>query len=169
MAQALEKMNVSPNLGKLFYVAPKMVIFFQNSVFGEIQFSQKSLTNRKKTTPYPFTTCLSATNPNNILLLLQAPRAADRTKCGTAAKRRYRKKKLNISRSGCAATGAHRSKRKAQYQTFKRAIVRFSGTRSCGDIIFLKFFRKLSRTPRSIRVKKLVQRFKLNKVFSLFF
>ena len=48
MAQASEKVNVSPNLGKTFSFAQKMVILFQNSVFGEIQFSQKSLTNRKK-------------------------------------------------------------------------------------------------------------------------
>ena len=73
MAQALEKMNVYPNLGKMFSFAQKMVILFQNSVFGQIQFSQKSLTNRKKETPYPFTTSACATHPNNILLLLKAP------------------------------------------------------------------------------------------------
>ena len=47
MAQALEKVNMSPNLGEMFSFAQKMVILFQNSVFGEIQFSQKSLVNRK--------------------------------------------------------------------------------------------------------------------------
>ena len=47
MAQALEKVNMSPNLGKMFSFAQKLVILFQNSVFGEIQFSQKSLINRK--------------------------------------------------------------------------------------------------------------------------
>ena len=36
----------------MFSFAQKMVILFQNSLFGEIQFSQKSLTNRKK---QPFT------------------------------------------------------------------------------------------------------------------
>ena len=48
MAQALEKVNMSPNLGKMFSFAQKMVILFQNSVFGEIQFSQKSLINRTR-------------------------------------------------------------------------------------------------------------------------
>ena len=45
MAQALEKVNMSPNLGKMFSFAQKMVILFQNSVFGEIH--SKSLINRK--------------------------------------------------------------------------------------------------------------------------
>ena len=45
----------------MFSFAQKMVILFQNSVFGEIQFSQKSLISS------------GATNPYNILLLLQAP------------------------------------------------------------------------------------------------
>ena len=45
-----------------------MVIPFQNFVFGEIQFSEKFLTHRKKATPYP-----SRTKTNNIMLLLQAP------------------------------------------------------------------------------------------------
>ena len=57
----------------MFSFTQKMVILFQNSGFGEIQFSQKSLTNRKKATPYPSTTRPLATNPNDILLLLQAP------------------------------------------------------------------------------------------------
>ena len=47
MAHALEKVNVSPNLGKRFSFAQQMVKHFQNSVFGEIQFSQKSLINGK--------------------------------------------------------------------------------------------------------------------------
>ena len=47
MAQALEKVNMYPHLRKMFFFAQKMVKLFQNSVFGEIQFSQKSLTSRK--------------------------------------------------------------------------------------------------------------------------
>ena len=42
-----------------------------------------------------------------------------------------------------AVIGVHLSKMKAQYQTFQCAIVRFSGTRSCADINFLKFLFKL--------------------------
>ena len=49
MAQALEQVNMSANLGKMFsFAQKKMVILFQNSVFGEIQFSQKSLINRTR-------------------------------------------------------------------------------------------------------------------------
>ena len=73
MSQALEKVNVSPNLGKMFSFAQKMVILFQNSVFGEIQFSQKPLTNRKKQ-PLPFHDKSLCNKPQyNILLLLQVP------------------------------------------------------------------------------------------------
>ena len=58
----------------MFSFAQKMVILFQNSLFGEIQFSQMSLPI-EKAAPYPSTTSACATNPNNILLLLQAPRS----------------------------------------------------------------------------------------------
>ena len=77
MAQALEKGNVS-KADKNGFFAQKIVIFSQNSVFDEIQFSQKSLINRKKIT-YPSTTSPGATNPYNILLL-QAPAQRDRKK-----------------------------------------------------------------------------------------
>ena len=47
-AQALEKRNMSPKMRKMFFFAQKMVVIFsQTSVFDEIQFSQKSLINRK--------------------------------------------------------------------------------------------------------------------------
>ena len=72
MAQALEKGKMSPKLRKMFFFAQKIVIFSQNSVFDEIQFSQKSLINGKKPTTNPSTLSPGATNPNNILLLLQA-------------------------------------------------------------------------------------------------
>ena len=70
MAQVLE-VNVSrTEKNGCFY---KKTILYQNSVFGEIQFSQKYLINRKKTTN-PSTTSPCETNPNNILFLLQAPK-----------------------------------------------------------------------------------------------
>ena len=47
MPKALEKGNTSPKLRKMFFLAQKLAIFFQNSVFDETQFSQKSLINRK--------------------------------------------------------------------------------------------------------------------------
>ena len=100
MAQALEKVNMSPNLGEKShrngYTFPKFS-FWRNPVFSKV-FDQY-----KKATPYPFTTSPCATNPNNILLLLQAP-----------AKRRYRKKKLKFWRWRAAA-GAHLSEIQAQY------------------------------------------------------
>ena len=49
-----------------------MVILFQNSVFGEILFYPKSLTH-KKATPYPSTKSPCGTDPNNNMLLPQAP------------------------------------------------------------------------------------------------
>ena len=73
MAQALEKRNMYPKLIKWGFFAQRTDIFFQNSVFDEIQFSQKSLINRKKSTSCPSTTRSGATNPYSILLLLQAP------------------------------------------------------------------------------------------------
>ena len=73
MAQALEKGNISPKLRKMGFLHKKRVIFSQNSDFDEILFSQKSLINRKKPTTYPSTTSPGATNPYNILLLVQAP------------------------------------------------------------------------------------------------
>ena len=72
MAQALEKVNMSPNLGKMFFFAQKMVILFQNSVFGEIQFSQKSLINRKNQ-PHTLPQQLLVQQTLIILLLVQAP------------------------------------------------------------------------------------------------
>ena len=105
MAQALEKVNTSPNLWKMFSFAQKMVILFQNSVFGEIQFSQKSLINRKSN-PLPLHD--KSLGNKNIPLLLQGP-----------AQWRYRKKKQKFWRRGRAATGAHLSKMKASYQTFQ--------------------------------------------------
>ena len=47
MAQALGKVNMSPKLRNCF-LKKKIVILFQNSVFGEIQFSQKFLTHKEK-------------------------------------------------------------------------------------------------------------------------
>ena len=64
---------MSPRLRKLGLFAQKIDILSQNSVFDEIQFSQKSLITRKKSTRCPSTTSLGATNPYSILLLLQAP------------------------------------------------------------------------------------------------
>ena len=77
MAQALEKGNMPPKLRKMFFFAQKMVIFSQNSVFDEIQFSKKKVSNQQKkpqekSTTYPSTASPDATDPNKILLLLQA-------------------------------------------------------------------------------------------------
>ena len=72
MAQALEKMNVSKTFQKNGFFLQKMVILFQHSVFGEIQFTQKSLTHREKQSR-TLQQILVSRNPNNITLLLQAP------------------------------------------------------------------------------------------------
>ena len=52
MAQALENVNVSQNLVKMFSFAQKWLQFYK-TVFGEIRFSQMSLTN-SKSNPLPF-------------------------------------------------------------------------------------------------------------------
>ena len=72
MAQALEKGNMSPKLRKCFFLHKKIVIFSQNSVFDEIQFSQKSLINRKNQ-PHTLPQQVLVQQPPIILLLLQAP------------------------------------------------------------------------------------------------
>ena len=83
---------MSPNLRKTFFVQ-KMVTIFQNSFFGEIQFSQKSLANRTKQ-PH--------TLPQAIVrqTLLQYP-------VTTSPSSNTGKKKLKFCRMGRAATGAH--------------------------------------------------------------
>ena len=48
MTQALEKVKMTPKRNKMSFFAQQMVMLFKTSVFGEIQFSQKSLTNRTK-------------------------------------------------------------------------------------------------------------------------
>ena len=62
---------------KNVFFARKMVTLFQNSVVGEIQFSQKSLTRREKQPHNPSTTSPCATNPYNLMLLLEAPQSAE--------------------------------------------------------------------------------------------
>ena len=64
-------------------------MFSQNSVSDEIQFSQKSLINRKKPTTYPSTASPGATNHNNILLLLQAPEVRNCRSGGTGKRLKF--------------------------------------------------------------------------------
>ena len=71
MAQALEQLNVSQNPGKMFSFAQKTVILFRYC-FWRIPVSSKVFDQKKKAIPYHFTTSVFATNPNNILLLIQA-------------------------------------------------------------------------------------------------
>ena len=52
MAQALEKGNMSPMLRKWGFFAQKIDIYSQNSVFDEIQFSQKSFLINRKNQPH---------------------------------------------------------------------------------------------------------------------
>ena len=75
--QAFEKVNMSPKLRKMVrcLFAKTMIIHFHNSVFGEIKFSQKSFTNRKKqshTLPQqvpvqqtPILSCCPTTSPRS--------------------------------------------------------------------------------------------------------
>ena len=72
MAQELEKVNVSKT--------EKNEFFCTKIFFSKFQFLAKSSFLKKscpipKPTPYTSTASSYATNPNNILLLLQAPRS----------------------------------------------------------------------------------------------
>ena len=71
MAQASENVNVSQNLGKMFSAQKNGYIFAK--VFLAKPFFSKVFDQKKKATPYVFTTNPFATNSNKIKLLLQAP------------------------------------------------------------------------------------------------
>ena len=77
---------MSPKLRKMVFFAQKIVIFSQNSVFDEIQFSQKSSINRKNK-PHTLPQQVLVQQTPIIFCCYYKP-----PKCGTAAKRRYRKK-----------------------------------------------------------------------------
>ena len=92
-----------------------------------------------------------AKNPNNILLLLQAPSSGPHEvrNCLEAA---VPEKEAKILRKGRAATGAHL----INTRPFKRAIVRFSGMRSCGDIHVLNFLINFfEKRPGQLGLKRL--------------
>ena len=107
MAQELEKVNMSPKQKNEFFLHK---IFFLNFSFWRNPVFSKNLVPYQKPTPYTCTTSSYATNPNNILLLLQAlgPHEAA-----------IPEKETKILKEGRAATGAHLTKMKAQYQTFQ--------------------------------------------------
>ena len=91
MAQALENVNVSQNLGKSFLLHKKMVIIFQNCFWRNPVFS-KAFDQLNNATLYHITTSPCAKKPNNILLLLQAPavraaRSAQLPRSGGTGKR----------------------------------------------------------------------------------
>ena len=102
MAQALETVNMSPNLGKIFSFAQKLVILFQNSVLDEIQFSQKSLTDRKKQPLTLSPQVLVQQNPIISCCYYKPPRSWPPEK-----------------ETKILETGARLSKMKSQYQTFQ--------------------------------------------------
>ena len=115
MAQALENVNVSQN-GENVFFCTKNGYTFPKLFFGEIRFSQKSW--RKKQPLIILRQVLVQQTPI-LSYSYYKPRGAGRTKCGSATKQRYRKKKLKFWRKGRAAAGAHLSKMKEQYQTFQ--------------------------------------------------
>ena len=112
MAKALEKGNMSPKLRKFFF-AQKIVIFSQNSVFDEIQFSQKSLINRKNQ-PHTLPQQVLVQQTPIIFCCYYKPPHKVRN-CREAA---VPEEEIKI-RKGRAATGAQLTKMKAQYQSFQ--------------------------------------------------
>ena len=65
-----------------------------------------------------------------------------------------------LGEGGGAATGAHLTKIKAQYQTFQTRYSSFSGARSCGDIdnlnFLIHFFEKLQKRLGRLRLKRIL-------------
>ena len=101
---------MSQKLRKMFFaqksIFPKFS-FWRNPVFSKV-FDQW-----KKPTTYPFTTSPGATNPNNTLLLLQAPaqraaRNAELPRNGGTGK------ETKVLKEGARSDRAHLTKMKAQ-------------------------------------------------------
>ena len=119
MAQALEKGNVSPKLRIMGFLHKKRVIFSQNSDFDEILFSQKSLINRKNQPHILPQQVLVQQTPIIFCCYYKPQRSGPHEvrNCREAAV--PKKNRLKNRRKGRAATGAHLTKMKAQYQTFQ--------------------------------------------------
>ena len=92
MAQALEKVNMSPNLGKNVFFCTKNGYTFPKFSFWRNPVFSKVFDQWKQPTTYLSTTTFGATNPYNILLLLPAPalraaRSAELPRSGGTGKR----------------------------------------------------------------------------------
>ena len=117
MAQGLEKRNVSKAEKKCVFFAQKIVIFSQNSVFDEIQFSRKSLINRKNQPHTLPQQVLVQQTPIIFCCYYKLPRSGPHEvrNCREAT---VPEEQIKILK-GRAATGAQRTKMKAQYQSFQ--------------------------------------------------
>ena len=131
MAQALEKGIYLQSWEKWFF-RTKKVIFSQNSVFDEIQFSQKSLINRKNQPHTLAQQVLVQLTPIIFCCYYKPPRSLRRQ-------------------------GLTWPKWKPNIRPFKRAIDRSSGTRSCGDIddwtFFGRFFENFKKRPGQLGLR----------------
>ena len=122
MAQASEKVNMSTKLEKIFSFAQKWLCFPKIQFLTKSSFL-KNLWPIEKSNPLPFHDKSLCNKPQWYSVVTTSPRVAGRTK------RRYRKKTKILKVR--AATEAHLTKMKAQYQTFQTRYSSFlSGTRS---------------------------------------
>ena len=121
---------------KGFLLHKKGYFFFQNSVFGEIQFSQKSLTNSKKQPLTLSRQVLVQQTPIIACCYYKPPRSGPHEvrNCREAAVPEKEPKILEKGARGDRSSPEQNESPRPKL--FKRTIVRFPGTRSCGDIIF---------------------------------
>ena len=126
MAQALIKVNMSPKLRKNNFFHKKCSLFSKFSFLVKSSFLKTIFTHSKNQPHTLAQHVLTQQTPIIFSCYYKPP------KCGTAAKRRYRKK-TNSEGRGARRQGLTRPQGKPNTRPFKRAIVRFSGTRSCGD------------------------------------
>ena len=117
MAQALETVNVSQNLGKMFPFAQKW-LYFSEIVFGEIQFSRKSVTHRKKQPLTISRKVLVHQTPINLCCYYETPRSEpnDVRNCRETA---VPEKETKILEKGARSDRGSPGSKKAQYQTFQ--------------------------------------------------
>ena len=123
MAQALEKVNVSKTEKNVFF-AQKIVIVFQSSVCGEIQFSKKSSTKQKKQ-PHAFPQqVLVQQTPIISCSYYMPPRSGPHEvlNCREAA---VPEKETKTLMEGARGYRAHLTKMKAQYQAFQMRCTSF--------------------------------------------
>ena len=121
-----------------------MVIFSQNSVFDEIQFSQKSLINRKNQPHTVPQQVLVQQNPMIFCCYCKPSRSGPHKvrNCPEAAV----PEEYKILKEGARGDRGSPDQNESPIPDLSNALVRFSGTRSCGDIDDINFLTNFKKT-----------------------